>query len=307
MKKRIIPLFLTLCLTLILAFPASAAEIRLSNQSLKVNGESAYAQAYNIDGSNYFKLRDMACLLNGTGAQFSVTYMFELNMVVIETGEAYAPIGTELDASAAETPSNVVESPQSLVIDGETVDGLSAYNIDGANYFKLRDLGAALGFGVDYEGPSRTMLVTTPDLSEAEEKWMPDISFDTVDTEGNRWTDACFKDAELTMINYWAYWCGPCVEEMPELQRLLDSYASKGLQILGIYDPIDEEDNKAVLDELGITYPCILYTQDFDGYLNTGYLPSTIFVNSEGKVVSSVYIGSTDYIGWMITVSEYLP
>ena len=139
------------------------------------------------------------------------------------------------------------------------------------------------------------------------EDWNPDIRFTTLDEKGSEWTDACFRDAQLTMINFWAYWCGPCVSEMPDLQKLSEDYAEWGLQILGISDKEYEEENIYVLEQLGVTYPCLRYTADFDLYLNTGYIPDTVFVDSSGKVVSEVYIGSKSYADWAAIVESLLP
>ena len=139
------------------------------------------------------------------------------------------------------------------------------------------------------------------------EDWAPDIRFTTWDEKGNAWTDACFHDAKLTMINYWAYWCGPCVGEMPDLQKLSEDYADRGLQILGISDVDYEEDNIVTMEYLGVAYPCLRYTHEFDSYLSTGYIPDTIFVDSNGKVVSEVYIGSNSYDGWARIIESLLP
>ena len=155
------------------------------------------------------------------------------------------------------------------------------------------EVAASLGFAVASEEP--------------EAEWAPDISFTTVDMDGNTVTDAVFGDAKLTMINYWAYWCGPCVREMPDLQRLQEKYGGAGLQILGISDEEFEEDNIDVLEQLGVTYPCLRYTAEFDPYLNTGYIPDTVFVDSSGKVVSEVYIGSMSYGDWAAIIESLLP
>lgn len=135
-----------------------------TTQKLTIDGVEKQAEVYNINGANYFKLRDMAALLNGTGAQFAVDYDVATNGVLIQTGEAYAPVGGELalpEAGAAVTKAGTaVASPQTLTIDGESAF-LAPYNIGGNNYFSLRELGAALGFGVDYDEATTTMLVTT--------------------------------------------------------------------------------------------------------------------------------------------------
>ena len=90
-------LLLVLALALGLGIPALGARVQISNQALKVDGRSVSCEAYNIDDENYFKLRDMAMLLNGTAAQFSVGYDEAARAVKIVTGEAYVPVGGELE------------------------------------------------------------------------------------------------------------------------------------------------------------------------------------------------------------------
>ncbi|MBE6909970.1 MAG: carbohydrate-binding domain-containing protein [Ruminococcaceae bacterium] len=145
---------------------ASAADARQetlavapTTQNLTVDGAAQNAEIYNINGSNYFKLRDIAMLLSGTGAQFSVDYDAASRTIIITTGRGYTPQGGELERGTDRSAS-CVRSAQTLVIDGRTV-ALTAYNLGGNNFFRLRELGAALGFGVDYDETTRTMLVTS--------------------------------------------------------------------------------------------------------------------------------------------------
>lgn len=154
-------LLLAVVLVLGLAAPALAATTMRSVQKLTVNGEAVECDKYNIDGYNYFKLRDLAKLLDGTNSQFNVDYDQAAKMMVVTTGVPYTtPNGTELqvgeDQSATAGP-----SVQSLMIDGEMREDLTAYNIGGNNFFKLRELGEKLGFGVDYDAETRTMVVTS--------------------------------------------------------------------------------------------------------------------------------------------------
>ena len=301
MLKKGLCLALAALLTLSLSTVALAAQIVLSSQKLEIDGKAASAQAYNVDGSNYFKLRDLAYLLRDTDARFSVTFDRKANAVRIGTGETYVKAGGEL-AFGADQSATAVKSPQTVYIDGRRNTGLSAYNIGGSNYFRLRDLGEALGFGVDYDAKRGTMLVSTAGVPA---DWKPDISFATVDMNGNAWTDACFAGKKLTVINLWAYWCGPCMSEIPDLQKLADNYAEKGVQLLGIGYEEDERDNVKALNKLGVTYPCLRYTGDFDAYLETGYVPVTAFVDGNGKVLG-VEIGSRSYDKWAKIVDRYL-
>ena len=131
-----------------------------SNQALSVNGEAVTgAQVYNINGSNYFKLRDVAAMLSGTGSQFALEYDAAARQIVLTTGEAYTPDGSELTAGEDQS-ATAVRSSQSLTIDGEAAS-LQAFNIGGNNYFMLRDLGEALGFEVDYDAATRTMIINS--------------------------------------------------------------------------------------------------------------------------------------------------
>ena len=162
--KAILALALAVVLVLGLGATAFAATTVLSNQNLKVNGVAVDCEKYNIDGRNYFKLRDLAALLNGTNSQFNVDYDSAKKQMIITTGVPYTTTqGDELklgeDKSATAAP-----SVQAVVIDGEVRDDLTAYNIGGFNFFQLRELGQALGFYVHYDQATRTALV-----DEAEE------------------------------------------------------------------------------------------------------------------------------------------
>ena len=311
-RKRLLCLALTLLLVLTLSTAALAADTAVvSNQKLTIDGENAPVTAYNIHDSNYFKLRDVACLLSDTPARFSVEYEAETNSIHIVTGEPYIPIGGELQTIGM-GEKRAERSAQTLYINGRKVSFLAAYNIEGYNYFKLRDLGSALGFKVDYDEGSRTMLILTaegkpaPEPVELPAGWAPDISFVTVDLEGNLWMETCFAGHKLTVLNLWAYWCGPCVREMPDLQKLAEEYADRGVQMLGVYYAEDETEDIRKAQDLRITYPCLRYVEEFDPFLNTGYIPVTLFVDGNGKVLGEAYIGSRNYDAWASIIEGYL-
>ena len=142
--KKTLALVLSLVLTVVCAFPAFASD---GATCVTVNGEAKNLIAYNIAGNNYFKLRDVANILKGTDAQFDVVWNASLGSVEITSGVPYSTAEDVTD----EVLSNPVALPSITPIykDGAQVL-LAAYNIGGNNYFKLRDLGAAIGFGVDW-------------------------------------------------------------------------------------------------------------------------------------------------------------
>ena len=157
--KKILSLALILCL-LLAALPlgASAYSVVLSPQNLEVDGVLYDCEKYNIDGSNYFKLRDLAVLLSGTPAEFAVSWDAAANAVVLAPGLPYVPDGSELligeDKSAFAVP-----SAQTIWFLDAPADDLSVYNIGGNNFFKLRDLGELMGFTVDYDAGTNTAIV----------------------------------------------------------------------------------------------------------------------------------------------------
>ncbi len=305
MKKllRLCGFLLIAAMMLSAGFSAGAVTALRSNQGLKVDGQSMSIEPYNVNNYNYFKLRDVAMLLSGTAAQFSVDYDAARNAAMIETGKPYVPIGGEL-TQGGESRREAVVSPQTVYINGRKTDRLSVYNIGGYNYFKLRDLGEALGFGVDYDETSRTMLLSTgPSLPD---NWAPEIVFTTTDADGAEWTEACFAGAKVTMLNSWAYWCGPCVGELPDLQRLAQDYADKGLQLLGVTDREDFELSVAKMEELGVTYPCLIADRALAEATYTGYVPTTIFVDQNGKILDEAYVGSRSYDAWARIIEGYL-
>jgi hypothetical protein len=124
-----------------------------------VNNEETVFDAYNIGGSNYFKLRDLAYALNGTQKQFEVGWDAEKNAISLESGIPYTKTGSEMSAKSTES-SCAVPTTSKIYLNGKQIN-LAAYNIDGSNYFKLRDIGQAFDFGVIWDSSSETISIET--------------------------------------------------------------------------------------------------------------------------------------------------
>ena len=160
--KRFLSVILSLALLLALAVPSLAFnKSRRSTQNLMVNGKPVSCEKYNIDGSNYFMLRDLAKLLNGTESQFDVGWDPAKRLVTLTTNSPYTTErGDELQVGEDQS-ATTVDSSDGIVIDGVVRSDLQAYKIGGSNFFKLRDLGDALGFDVDYIEKTRTATVAS--------------------------------------------------------------------------------------------------------------------------------------------------
>lgn len=134
----------------------------LSDWTLVVNGVPFDAQAYNVDGYNYYKLRDIALALSGTANRFSVSWDEATGVITAVSGEAYVPDGSEQHKTNKDKSDTCVPSTDAALFNGVPSTAY-AYNIGGNNFFKLRDLAAAFGFSVDYDPDARTAMVTTSD------------------------------------------------------------------------------------------------------------------------------------------------
>ena len=129
-----------------------------STQTVTVDGKATEFQMYalkdaNGNGTNYIKLRDMAYVLNGTAAQFSVGYDSAAKTISVTSGQAYTSTGTEMTTPFSGDRS-YTGGAQAVQVNGKAVDMTAITLLDdaggGYNYFKLRDLGAALGFNVGW-------------------------------------------------------------------------------------------------------------------------------------------------------------
>ena len=96
---------------------------------------------------------------------------------------------------------------------------------------------------------------------------------------------------KAVLLNFWATFCQPCKIEMPWFVDLQNKYAADGLQVVGVaMDDASEADIAAFAKKLGVNYP-ILIGQESTGeaYGGIPFLPTTFYINRDGKVVDKVY------------------
>ena len=144
------------------------------------------------------------------------------------------------------------------------------------------------------------------------------LEFSAADLNGNAVTDEIFSKNKLTMVNIWGTFCGPCIREMPELGELSREYKSKGFAIVGIVSDsvgaggkiLEQQKNDA--DEIvALTkadYTHIVPSLDMVKTLLMGiqYVPTTIFVDSEGNQVGDILVGSRSKSQWKKVIDSLL-
>jgi hypothetical protein len=126
-----------------------------NDSKVLVDGENVSFDAYTIAGNNYFKLRDLAYILNGGAKQFSVSWDGANNAISLQSGQSYTAVGGEMAKKGA-TAVTPIASTSKIILDGKTVS-LTAYTIAGNNYYKLRDVGSAFDFNVSWNGAVQTI------------------------------------------------------------------------------------------------------------------------------------------------------
>ena len=112
-------------------------------------------------------------------------------------------------------------------------------------------------------------------------------AFSLTDDNGNTIDNGTLAAYQYTVINLWEPWCGPCKAELPDLEQLYEDYRDKGVNLIGVYST--EEDAAEVIAEYGLTYPTVFpgdeaYSSVF-GLFQTGAVPTTFVLDSEGKLV----------------------
>ena len=93
---------------------------------------------------------------------------------------------------------------------------------------------------------------------------------------------------KVVILDFWATWCGPCRQSIPELARVYSQYKEKGLQVIGI--SLDEAESRkdipAAIKELGITYPIVFGTEisDLREKYNFEAIPQFYLIDKRGQV-----------------------
>ncbi len=138
-------------------------------------------------------------------------------------------------------------------------------------------------------------------------------SFTAYDLNGTQQNEELFNGKKLTMINVWATYCAPCIEEMPSLAALNEKYAAQGFQIVGIvsdvahYQGSSADKAKSILKSADSNYVNLLPDPSMQSLLqNIIYVPTTIFVDESGNQIGEEYIGAHSLAEWESIILKLL-
>lgn len=120
-----------------------------------------------------------------------------------------------------------------------------------------------------------------------------------------------YKEKSLTLVNVWGTFCGPCKEEMPDLAKLYEDYKNK-VNFLGVVVDTNVsmdtnvEEAQQIIKDSGVNYKNIMPNPTTeDTLVNITAMPTTFFVNSEGKVLGG-FVGKADKDSLAATIDKLL-
>jgi len=136
--------------------------------------------------------------------------------------------------------------------------------------------------------------------------------FSTVDVYGNSVGTEIFSQNTVTVVNVWGTYCGPCIEEMPELEEWYEEEQSAGRGVMIIGLPCDVDYSTAdyaidVMNDTGVTYPNLILDDGlYEMFCEDLYcVPTTFIVDSNGNIVDGPFEGA--YVqGYKDAVDNYL-
>ena len=170
--------------------------------------------------------------------------------------------------------------------------------------------------GVDIGGTGEdTVREKTEDTSDSEADDLAErIVFEGQDMEGNPVSSDIFSESKLTMVNVWATYCSPCLNEMPALGELAQEYDPEDFQIIGIVSNVQEGEDedkvrlvKILIEQTSADYPHLLLNQSlYDSLLaDVTAVPTTFFFDQDGKLLDSV-LGSREKSEWEEMIHGFL-
>lgn len=142
--------------------------------------------------------------------------------------------------------------------------------------------------------------------------------FSMQDVEGQTYTQEMFAEYDLTMVNVFTTWCSPCVNEIPDLQKLYDEMKDRSVNVVGIVlDGIDSfgdvdgeavENAKMLAEYTGADYPFLIPDKSYlNGRLSgINAVPETFFIDKDGNIVGETYSGSRSFEEWKEIVETEL-
>jgi thiol-disulfide isomerase/thioredoxin len=116
----------------------------------------------------------------------------------------------------------------------------------------------------------------------------PEFRLDDVDGNALTLSDSA---GNLRLIDFWATWCPPCVEEMPVFKELHETYAGRGLVIVGLSSDEDVEDVREFVAEHDLPWVNAIAPDELREQYRVLGLPQTVLVDADGRIAKQFNAG----------------
>ena len=164
------------------------------------------------------------------------------------------------------------------------------------------------------EAPSTSEKENTTESTTSKEERTAFTSFDAEDIFGAKVSSKVFEENKLTVVNLFTTWCAPCVSELPELAKLDKELEDIGF--IGIVLDINEGDGvsesalryaKELCNDSGAEYPYLIPDESLVAFSRSIYnVPTTYFVDRDGKIVGDPIAGSNTASEWKEIIEQKL-
>jgi len=194
----------------------------------------------------------------------------------------------DINAKELELQKYIKKNPKSFVALWEMVDDLSKYGYQPIYSENLKLFDTTVKKTFVYNEFSKLLKLEADNI-------FPNVNLDN----NNHLSKETFKNHKLTLIDYWATFCQPCIKDMPKLVELYSLYKDKGVNFISVTDeqtPDRIDKAKQILKKNNVTWENYFdKNKEFPKKLNAAGYPLQILVDSDGNIVKRTY-GELDII-----------
>ncbi|MGD0281143.1 MAG: TlpA disulfide reductase family protein [Dissulfurispiraceae bacterium] len=130
-------------------------------------------------------------------------------------------------------------------------------------------------------------LIGSPGFAQMPDSKAPDFTLN--DVLGNKVSLSAFRGS-VTILNFWATWCGPCKAEMPSLNNLYLEFKDKGLAVVAVSIDTSEKPVLSFISQKKLAFPVLMDKNKevyFDDYAGMG-LPETFIIDRKGILIEKL-------------------